>query len=214
MNKSAYFDTESIYALTGENFSCGRTNVEVVRAMLAGGIRVIQYREKMKNARQMYEECLAIRHMTKEKGALFLVNDHIDLAIAVDADGVHIGQNDLPPTVVRKLIGEDKVLGLSTHNPTEAREAEALGCVDYIGVGPIFTTTTKADAQQAIGYDNLTAVRQAVSLPIVAIGGIKEAFVAETIEHGASMVAIISDLVGADDITEKARRLIAAGKKD
>lgn len=214
MNKLTYFESESIYALTGEEFSCGRTNLEVVRAMLVGGIRVIQYREKKKDARQMYEECLAIRRMTKEAGALFLVNDHIDLAIAVDADGVHIGQNDLPPAVVRKLIGEDKVLGLSTHNPTEAQEAEALGCVDYIGVGPIFTTTTKADAQKAIGYDNLMAVRQAVSLPIVAIGGIKEAAVAETIAKGASMVAIISDLVGADDITEKARRLIVAGKKD
>lgn len=214
MNKLTYFESESIYALTGEEFSCGRTNLEVVRAMLAGGIRVIQYREKKKDARQMYEECLAIRHMTKEAGALFLVNDHIDLAIAVDADGVHIGQNDLPPAVVRKLIGEDKVLGLSTHNPIEAQAAEALGCVDYIGVGPIFTTTTKADAQKAIGYDNLIAVRQAVSLPIVAIGGIKEAAVAETIAKGASMVAIISDLVGADDISEKARRLIAAGKKD
>lgn len=214
MNKLTYFESESIYALTGEEFSCGRTNLEVVRAMLAGGIRVIQYREKKKDARQMYEECLAIRHMTKEAGALFLVNDHIDLAIAVDADGVHIGQNDLPPAVVRKLIGEDKVLGLSTHNPIEAQAAEALGCVDYIGVGPIFTTTTKADAQKAIGYDNLMAVRQAVSLPIVAIGGIKEVAVAETIAKGASMVAIISDLVGADDISEKARRLIAAGKKD
>ncbi len=214
MNKLTYFESESIYALTGEEFSCGRTNLEVVRAMLAGGIRVIQYREKKKDARQMYEECLAIRHMTKEAGALFLVNDHIDLAIAVDADGVHIGQSDLPPAVVRKLIGEDKVLGLSTHSPTEAQEAEALGCVDYIGVGPIFTTTTKADAQKAIGYDNLMAVRQAVALPIVAIGGIKEAAVAETIAKGASMVAIISDLVGADDITEKARRLIAVGKKD
>lgn len=214
MNKLAYFESESIYALTGEEFSCGRTNLEVVRAMLAGGIRVIQYREKKKDARQMYEECLVIRRLTKEAGALFLVNDHIDLAIAVDADGVHIGQSDLPPVVVRKLIGEDKVLGLSTHNPTEAQAAEALGCVDYIGVGPIFTTTTKADAQKAIGYDNLMAVRQAVSLPIVAIGGIKEAAVAETIAKGASMVAIISDLVGADDITEKARRLIVAGKKD
>lgn len=214
MNKLAYFESESIYALTGEEFSCGRMNLEVVRAMLAGGIRVIQYREKKKDARQMYEECLVIRRLTKEADALFLVNDHIDLAIAVDADGVHIGQSDLPPVVVRKLIGEDKVLGLSTHNPTEAQAAEALGCVDYIGVGPIFTTTTKADAQKAIGYDNLMAVRQAVSLPIVAIGGIKEAAVAETIAKGASMVAIISDLVGADDITEKARRLIVAGKKD
>lgn len=214
MNMSDYFKTESIYALTGEDFSCGRTNLEVVRAMLAGGIRVIQYREKMKDARAMYEECLVIRRLTREAGALFLVNDHIDLAIAVDADGVHIGQNDLPPTVVRKLIGEDKVLGLSTHDPIEARAAEALGCVDYIGVGPIFTTTTKADARQAIGYDKLAAVREAVSLPIVAIGGIKEDKVAETIARGATMVAIISDLVGADDIAEKARRLIEAGKKD
>ncbi|MBQ8682813.1 MAG: thiamine phosphate synthase [Selenomonadales bacterium] len=214
MNKLSYFETESIYALTGEDFSRGRTNLEVVRAMLAGGIRVVQYREKMKDARAMYEECMEIRRLTRERGALFLVNDHIDLAMAVDADGVHIGQSDLPPAVVRKLIGEDKVLGLSTHNPTEAREAEALGCVDYIGVGPIFATKTKADALQPIGYDNLTAVREAVSLPIVAIGGIKEAKVAEVLQKGASMTAIISDIVAADDITEKSKRLVAIGKND
>lgn len=214
MNKLSYFETESIYALTGEDFSRGRTNLEVVRAMLAGGIRVVQYREKMKDARAMYEECVEIRRLTRERGALFLVNDHIDLAMAVDADGVHIGQSDLPPAVVRKLIGEDKVLGLSTHNPTEAREAEALGCVDYIGVGPIFATKTKADALQPIGYDNLTAVREAVSLPIVAIGGIKEAKVAEVLQKGASMTAIISDIVAADDITEKSKRLVAIGKND
>ena len=214
MNKLSYFETESIYALTGEDFSRGRTNLEVVRAMLAGGIRVVQYREKMKDARAMYEECMEIRRLTRERGALFLVNDHIDLAMAVDADGVHIGQSDLPPAVVRKLIGEDKVLGLSTHNPTEAREAEALGCVDYIGVGPIFATKTKADALQPIGYDNLTAVREAVSLPIVAIGGIKEAKVAEVLQKGASMTAIISEIVAADDITEKSKRLVAIGKND
>ncbi|MBQ2114107.1 MAG: thiamine phosphate synthase [Selenomonadales bacterium] len=213
MDKLSYFETESIYALTGEDFSRGRTNLEVVRAMLAGGIRVVQYREKMKDARSMYEECMEIRRLTREQGALFLVNDHIDLAMAVDADGVHIGQSDLPPAVVRKLIGDDKVLGLSTHNPEEAREAEALGCIDYIGVGPIFATKTKADALQPIGYDNLAAVRAAVSLPIVAIGGIKEDKVADVLQKGASMTAIISDIVADDNIAEKCRRLVLSNKK-
>jgi thiamine-phosphate pyrophosphorylase len=167
----------------------------------------------MKDARSMYEECMEIRRLTREQGALFLVNDHIDLAIAVDADGVHIGQSDLPPAVVRKLIGDDKVLGLSTHNPEEAREAEALGCIDYIGVCPIFATKTKADALQPIGYDNLAAVRAAVSLPIVAIGGIKEDKVAEVLQKGASMTAIISDIVADDNIAEKCRRLVLSNKK-
>ncbi len=214
MDKLSYFKTESIYALTGEDFSRGRTNLEVVRAMLAGGIRVIQYREKMKDARAMYEECMEIRRLTREKGALFIVNDHIDLAMAVDADGVHIGQSDLPPAVVRKLIGDDKVLGLSTHDSQEAREAEALGCVDYIGVGPIFATQTKTDALEPIGYDNLTEVCAAVSFPVVAIGGIKENKVADVLAKGASMVAIISDIVADDNIEEKSRRLVLIGKKN
>ncbi len=172
MDKMNYFHTEKIYALTGEDFSKGRTNVEVTEALLAGGIKVIQYREKVKNARAMYEECQVIRRLTQDAGAVFLVNDHIDLAIAVGADGVHIGQTDLPPAVVRRLIGADKILGLSTHNIEEARAAEAAGCVDYIGAGPIFATKTKADAIAPIGFDYLEEASRTIRLPIVAIGGI------------------------------------------
>lgn len=207
------FLTTDIYALTAEEFSLGRNNVEVVELLIAAGIKVIQYREKYKKAGQMYEECLKIREITRNAGVTFIVNDHIDLAILVDADGVHIGQEDLPPAKVRELIGNDKILGLSTHSPEQAKAAVESGCVDYIGVGPIFATQTKKDVCEPVGFDYLDYVVKNIEIPFVAIGGIKEHNIKEVKQHGAKIFVLVTDIVGSLDIPAKVRTIRQAIKK-
>lgn len=201
ITRHTVLDTD-IYCLTGEKFSCGRSNIEVVRAMLDAGIRLIQYREKTKKMGEKYKECLAIREMTREAGAAFIVNDDIDLAILCDADGVHVGQEDMPVAAVRKLVGEDMAIGLSTHSPEQARAAVAAGA-DYIGVGPIYSTATKEDVCAPVGLEYLDWVAGNIAIPFVAIGGIKEHNIAEVARHGARCVALVTEIVGARDIGAK-----------
>lgn len=203
-------DTD-IYCLTAEKFSLGRSNVDVARAMLDAGVKLVQYREKEKKTGIMYEECLAIRQMTREAGAAFIVNDNIDLAMMVGADGVHIGQEDYPVPVVRELVGERMAIGLSTHAPEEARRAVADGA-DYIGVGPIFRTFTKEDVVDPVGFDYLDYVVKNLDIPFVAIGGIKEHNIGEVTRRGARCVALVTEIVGADDIGETIAALRQAMK--
>ncbi|MDD3311514.1 thiamine phosphate synthase [Pseudodesulfovibrio sp.] len=191
-------DTD-LYCLTAEKFSNGRSNVEVVRAMLDAGVKLVQYREKEKKTGAKYEECLAIRRMTREAGAAFIVNDDIDLALMVGADGVHIGQEDFPVHAVRRLVGGNMAIGLSTHSPAQARAAVESGA-DYIGVGPIFRTFTKDDVVDPVGYEYLEFVVANLDIPFVAIGGVKEHNVAEVVRRGARCVALVTEIVGADDI--------------
>lgn len=175
--------------------------------MLAAGISVIQYREKDKSMREMYEECLLIRRLTNSAGALFIVNDHIDLALMVNADGVHIGQDDLPADKVRALIGDRRLIGLSTHSPAQAVDAAQAGAVDYIGVGPIFPTNTKKDVCRPVGLEYLHFAAQNIKLPFVAIGGIKEYNIAQVKKAGARTVALVSEIVGAENIVAKVQAL-------
>ncbi|MFV0439145.1 MAG: thiamine phosphate synthase [Desulfopila sp.] len=197
-----------IYGMTAEKFSRGRTNLEVAQQMIDGGIRLIQYREKRseKSAAAILAECAAIREYTRQAGVLFIVNDYVDIAMLVDADGVHVGQDDLPVPEVRRLIGFDKLIGLSTHSPAQLTAAIAVGA-DYIGVGPIFTTATKGDAGDPVGLRYLDHVRQNSPLPFVAIGGIKEQSLNAVLDHGARTVCLVSEIVGSDNITETVRRL-------
>ncbi|MGL5269816.1 MAG: thiamine phosphate synthase [Selenomonadaceae bacterium] len=193
------FKNTEIYAITAEKMSRGRSNAEVVDQMLAAGIRFLQYREKEKSAREMYEECRVLRQMTRSAGAAFIIDDFVDLALAVDADGVHIGQTDLPPAAVRRLVGPAKVIGLSTHNLEQLQAANAMGnLIDYIGVGPVFPTATKATA--AVGLDYVRQAAHSSLLPYVAIGGIKEHNIGAVAEAGADTVAVVSGIVGAVDI--------------
>lgn len=201
------FLTTDLYAITSEEHSLGRNNVEVARQLVEAGIKVLQYREKDKKARQMYQECLAIRDLTRQAGVTFIVNDHIDLALLVEADGIHIGQDDLPVQAVRRLIGNELLLGLSTHKPHEAEAAAESGVVDYIGVGPIFSTATKKDVCAPVGFEYLRYVVEKISLPFVAIGGIKEHNIAELKQLGVSQFALITELVGAADIKQAVQRL-------
>jgi thiamine-phosphate pyrophosphorylase len=204
-----------IYGLTAEKFSLGRSNPDVVRAMLDAGVRIVQYREKTKKMGAKYEECLQLRAMTREAGAAFIVNDDIDLALLVDADGVHVGQEDLPVAAVRALVGEGRAIGLSTHSPEQARAAVAAGA-DYIGVGPIFATQTKDDVCAPVGLSYLDFVVREIDLPFVAIGGIKEHNLAEVAGRGARCTALVTEIVGVSDMRGKVaalHRILDAARK-
>ncbi len=203
-----------IYALTDSNLSLGRSVEEVAKALLLAGVKILQYREKKLKGADMLRECKLLRAMTLEAGACFIVNDHIDIAMLVDADGVHVGQEDLPLPEVRKLVGSQKIIGLSTHNPEQAREAVRLGA-DYIGVGPIFATKTKEDVVAPVGYAYLDFVAAHINIPFVAIGGIKRHNIAEVKGHGGACCALVSELVGAEDIAKRVAEVRSAmhGKK-
>lgn len=174
--------------------------------MLASGIKMIQYREKDKKLGLQYKECCQLRQMTQQSGAALIINDHIDLALMVQADGVHIGQDDLPVPKVRELLGPNKIIGLSTHSPDQAQAALAAG-VDYIGVGPIFATKTKKDVCEAVGLEYLDYVVQNIPLPFVAIGGIKEENYGQVLRHGAKSAAMVTEIVGAPNIAMKIEAL-------
>lgn len=188
-----------LYALTDSRLSLGRPVLEVAHALLDAGIKILQYREKRLPAAKMLSECRKLREMTENAGACFIVDDHIELAIVSGADGVHIGQDDLPLAETRSLVGPDMIIGVSTHAPEQARAALA-GGADYIGVGPIFATKTKEDVVDPVGFEYLDWVAANIQLPFVAIGGIKIHNIAEVAAHGARCCAMVSELVGAPDI--------------
>jgi thiamine-phosphate pyrophosphorylase len=149
--------------------------------------------------KEAYAQALALRQAATEAGAMFIVNDRCDLAMAVDADGVHLGQEDLPITYARRVLGPGKIIGLSTHMATQVREAEVLK-PDYIGFGPLFKTSTKSDHDPVVGLEGLRAARELTTLPIFAIGGITADSVGEIVVAGADGVAVISAILKAPDL--------------
>ncbi|MGD9189056.1 MAG: thiamine phosphate synthase [Desulfobacteraceae bacterium] len=199
-----------IYGMTARKFSRGRSNIDVVQQMIAGGAKIIQYREKRPQTshRVMLDECRQLRALTREHDVLFIVNDHVDIAMLTDADGVHVGQDDLPVDQVRKLVGPNKIIGLSTHSPQQAQEAMDLGA-DYIGVGPIFSTRTKDDVCDPVGLEYLAYAVKNVTIPFVAIGGIKTNNIEQVSRLGAKTICLVTEIVGADDIAAMTRTLLA-----
>jgi thiamine-phosphate pyrophosphorylase len=195
-----------LYVVTGDKFLKGRPLEDVIRAAIAGGADCIQLREKDYTGRELLEAGHLLRRITRETGARLIINDRIDVAKAVDADGVHLGQSDLPIEVAREILGPHKIVGLSTHNVEEAVAAERAGA-DYIGLGPMKPTTTKLDTEPVVGPQGVKMVREHVKLPIVAIGGIKQEDVAEIIRCGANGVAIISAIIGAEDVQGAAQAI-------
>ena len=204
--KKQMFDTD-IYGITGEMFSCGRDTISVVKEMIDAHIKVIQYREKNKSKKDKYNDCKAIRQLTREQKVVFIVNDDVDIAIAVDADGVHIGQDDMPISQVRKIVGS-KIIGCSTHNRQQALVAVINGA-DYIGVGPVFETQTKQNVEKSEGLDYLKWVSENIKIPHVAIGGINSSNIEQVYNNGGKCVAMISEIVGAKDIKGKVKEIRA-----
>lgn len=195
-----------VYAITDSKSGKNKNFIEYCEELLKGGAKIIQYREKHKPIKDMLKETKALRELTLKYNAIFIVNDHLDLAIISDADGIHIGQDDLPIEDVRKVLGQHKIIGISTHNPDEAKKA-ILDGADYIGVGPIFYTETKEDIGELVTLSYLDYVNNNLSIPYVAIGGIKENNIDEVLKRGAKSICLVSELVGAENTEETTRRI-------
>ena len=194
-----------LYVLTDEKLSRGRSNEEVVEQAIAGGADVIQLRGKDYTTKKLLEEALKLKKLTRSMGILFIINDRVDIALAADADGVHLGQDDLPMEYARRLLGDDKVIGLSVQNVEQAVQAEKDGA-DYIAVSAIFATATKVDAQP-LGLKTITDIKRSANIPVVAIGGINAENAAQVRKAGADCIAVISAVVSADNVKEAARNL-------
>lgn len=196
----------ALYVILDRTASPGRDLRETLDGVIAGGARLVQFREKELPLRRCLPLLEDLRGKARQAGIGFVVNDRLDLALAVEADGLHVGQDDLPAPVARRLLPPSMFLGVSTHTLEQARRAEGDGA-DYIAVGSIFPTPTKPEFQ-LVGLDLLRAVRQAVVAPLVAIGGITADNAGEAIRAGADGVAVISAVCGARDPAEATRRLL------
>jgi thiamine-phosphate pyrophosphorylase len=191
----------SVYLVTQADRSAGRPTTEIVAAAIAGGVGVVQLREKDRTARERYELGAELRELTREADVPLIVNDRVDLAAAIDADGVHLGDDDLPIEVAREQLGPDAIVGRSVSFVDDARRAAAAGA-DYLGVGAVYATDSKADIPEeeyAIGPARVGEIAAAVDVPVVGIGGITADNAGAVIEAGAAGVAVISAITAADD---------------
>lgn len=196
-----------LYGILDPEQTQGRDAESVLYALIDGGITMVQLRVKSMAPRDFLALARRARAATQARGCQLIINDRIDIAMACDADGVHLGQDDLPLAAGRKLMGR-KIVGISTHDIEQARDAERNGA-DYIGFGPMFGTTTKATEYGARGTDMLRQIRSAVKLPIVAIGGITEQNIQQVWQAGADSAAIISDILKAENIAAKVGRILS-----
>ncbi len=183
----------SLYVITNRDLQRNRSTIEVVEEVIRGGATIIQLREKNLSTRVFFENALTIRKITKPAGIPLIINDRMDIALAVNADGIHLGEEDLPLKYARK-IAPHLIIGYSADSVLDAQQAEKDGA-DYLGVGSVFPTTTKVDAGPAIGIQRLEEIKKAVSIPVVAIGGINLANLPEVIQAGVDGVAVVSAIV-------------------
>jgi thiamine-phosphate pyrophosphorylase len=197
-----------LYVILDPSVCPGRPLLHVLKASAQAGARLFQYRNKTASMKAAYEEALPLRKMAHELDALLIVNDRCDLALAVEADGVHLGQGDLPLHYARKVMGAGKLIGMSTHTPEQVLAATA-GRPDYLGFGPVFMPGSKMDHDPIVGIEGLRAVRRLTALPIFAIGGITLDEVENVISAGANGVAVISAILKAPDIRQTVSDFIA-----
>ena len=208
MNVARPHSLSGLYIILDPSVCPARLLVEVLMASTEVGASLFQYRNKTASMKEAYTEALALRQAAAEAGAHFIVNDRCDLALAVDADGVHLGQGDLPLDLARKVMGPDKLIGISTHNLDQVRDATA-GKPDYLGFGPVFTPASKQDHDPVVGLEGLRAMRGLTSLPIFAIGGIQIDQVGEVMRAGANGVAVVSAILKAADISHAVKSFLA-----
>ncbi len=201
---------DGLYVIVGPDATRGRPVAEVAEAALRGGARVLQLRDKTGDRGDVLPVAVRLRELCRDHDALFFVNDDIALAYACDADGVHLGQSDLPVDVARRILAPDKLIGRSNNTDAEVEVSVSMG-VDYVAVGAVFPTTTVGKgARQAIGLDGVRSARDTTDIPLVAIGGINLSNVGDVIRSGADCVSVISAVTMADDPEDAARRLVAA----
>jgi thiamine-phosphate pyrophosphorylase len=198
----------SLYLVTDARCCGARGVLEVVRAAVRGGVSVVQLRDPLAKTGALVAQARALRELLAPLGIPLIVNDRVDVALAAGADGVHVGQSDMPAEDARALLGPERLLGLSVSSPLQL-SAAALGAVDYLGVGPVFDTPTKPDADPALGYAGLRALCSEARLPAVAIGGIHAGNAARVLETGVNGLAVVSAICAAEDPEHAARELAA-----
>lgn len=205
MHKKDLLNNIDFYLVTDPGLST-HGSLSDVRKAIEAGCRIVQYREKSMGTKEMVEEATLLKEICGEK-AIFIINDRIDIALAVDADGVHIGQDDMPIGIARQLLGDGKIIGLSVHDVREALDAEMAGA-DYVGLGPIFDTSTKKDAGEGIGIEVIREVKQRLKIPVVAIGGINKDNGSKVVRAGADSLVSISAVLCSDDVERETREFI------
>ena len=196
----------SIYLVTDEIALKGRELLPVVEEALQGGVTLVQYRNKNAEGGKLYREALALKELCDKYNVPLIIDDRIDIAIAVGAAGVHIGQEDIPCNIARQVLGDDYIIGVSAHNPEEARKAIVDGA-DYLGCGAVYATTTKAKVT-ALGLDGLAEIRKAVDIPMVGIGGVDLTNVKDVLATGVEGAAIVRAILGAEDVTATTQEFV------
>ncbi len=196
----------SLYLVTDRSLAHGRSTVDIVRAAVAGGATCVQLREKHASTRDFLNEAKAVRALLKDLGVPLIINDRVDVALAVEAEGVHLGQTDMPIADARRIVGRSMLIGISAECVEDALRAEAEGA-DYVGISPVFATPTKTDTAPALGLSGVAAIRARVSLPLVGIGGIGPANAAEVIRAGCDGIAVVSAIVAAPSPRDAAAAL-------
>ena len=196
-----------LYFIADFESSKGKDLVWIVEKAVKGGATVVQLRAKSISTREFLDISMKIHSFLKKKRVPLIINDRIDIALALDADGVHLGQKDMPLQIARKILGKEKIIGISVNNIEEAMEAENNGA-DYLGVGPVFPTTTKPDVRAPLGIEGLRKIREKIKIPIIAIGGINKSNVHEVYSTGVDGIAVVSAIILSPDPCQAAEKLI------
>jgi thiamine-phosphate pyrophosphorylase len=201
------FSIPRLYALIDPARVGGRLPAVVARELFSAGVRLIQFRDKRASSRQLYETCVELKELLRGSGCRLVVNDRADVARATEADGVHLGQDDLPVEMARRVLAPDQWIGCSTHSVEQVVEADR-STADYIAFGPIFPTASKENPDPVVGLEGLRAARRATRKPLVAIGGITLQNAPEVLAAGADSLAVLGDLLNAPDVRERAREFL------
>ena len=196
----------SLYLVTDRGLAQGRSTLDIVKAAVQGGVTCVQLREKECPTLEFIEQALSIKEFLSARGIPLIINDRLDVAQAVGADGIHLGQTDMPLDMARAIAGDSMIIGISAESLEDAIEAEK-GGADYLGVSPIYATPTKTDTAPPLGLEGLRQIRQAVDIPLVGIGGLNRDNAAEVIRGGADGVAVVSAIVAAEDPRAAAEEL-------
>lgn len=196
----------SLYLVTDVVLAAGRPLDDLVRGAIEGGVTMVQYRDKRSSTRGMIATVRGLLEVTRKAGRPLVVNDRVDVALATDADGVHLGQEDMPAALARRLLGPERILGVTAAGPEQAGEAERAGA-DYIGCSAVFATPTKPDSGTPLGLEGVRGLVASTNLPVVAIGGVRRDNAAELLEAGAAGLAVVSAIMGAADPRLAAREL-------